>query len=120
MPKYRKLAFVEVGGVAVIRFLDQSISDGNIDELRRELFSLVETSNRDKILLNFSQVNFISSAVLAMLITLLKKLKACDGALKLSSIRPEILEIFSYTQLNRLFDIKENEADALAGFRPEM
>jgi anti-sigma B factor antagonist len=115
--KYRRLAVVEVDGVTVIRFLDQIIADGNIEQLRRELFNLVETGNREKILVNFSQVDFISSAVLAMLITLLKRLRACDGSLRLSNIRPEILEMFAYTHLDRLFDITDNEADALAGFQ---
>jgi anti-sigma B factor antagonist len=36
--------------------------------------------------------------------------------LKLSNIRPEIYEVFAITKLNRLFDIKDDEADALAAF----
>ena len=36
--------------------------------------------------------------------------------LKLSNIRPEIYEVFAITKLNKLFDIEEDEADALAAF----
>ena len=81
----------------------------------RELFELVE-QKRTKILLNFMNVEFLSSAALGKLITLDKKLKAAKGQLKLSSIRPEIYEVFAITRLNKLFDIHDDEADALATF----
>jgi anti-sigma B factor antagonist len=72
--------------------------------------------SRRKLLLNFSSVDFLSSAALGKLITLDKKVKANSGSLKLSNIRPEIYEVFAITKLNRLFDIKSDEADALAAF----
>ena len=43
-------------------------------------------------------------------------MKAHGGVLKLSNIRPEIFEVFAITKLNRLFDIKDDELDALAAF----
>ena len=46
-------------------------------------------------------------------------MKAHGGMLKLSNIRPEIFEVFTITRLNRLFDIKDDEADALAAFLGE-
>ena len=39
-----------------------------------------------------------------------------SGKLKFSNIRPEIYEVFAITKLNKLFDIKDDEADALAAF----
>ena len=36
--------------------------------------------------------------------------------MKLCNIRPEIYEVFAITKLNKLFDIKDDEADALAAF----
>jgi anti-sigma B factor antagonist len=53
---------------------------------------------------------------LGKLITLDKKVKAHSGKLKFSNIRPEIYEVFAITKLNKLFDIKADEADALAAF----
>jgi len=84
--------------------------------LGQELFGLVDSEGRDKLLLNFSQVEFLSSSALGKLITLDKKMKAKSGKLKLCNIRPEIYEVFAITRLNRLFDIKDEEADALAAF----
>ena len=117
MAEYRRLEVNEVGDVTVVRFRDQKIiEDINIQELGQEMFRLVEAENRHKLLLNFSSVDFLSSAALGKLITLDKKVKGRDGVLKLSNIRPEIYEVFAITKLNRLFDIKDDEADALAAF----
>jgi anti-sigma B factor antagonist len=80
------------------------------------MFSLVENDKREKLLLNFSTVDFLGSAALGKLITLDRKVKAQGGALKLSNIGPNIYEVFAITKLNRFFDIKEDEADALAAF----
>ena len=48
--------------------------------------------------------------------TLLKKCKTNGSVLRFSNIRPEIYEVFAITKLNRLFDIREDESDALAAF----
>ncbi|NLS96388.1 MAG: STAS domain-containing protein [Planctomycetaceae bacterium] len=117
MAAYRRLDVNEVGDVTVVHFRDQKIiEDLGIQELGQELFQLVEVENRRKMVLNFSAVDFLSSAALGKLITLDKKMKAKTGKLKLCNIRPEIYEVFAITRLNRLFDIKDEEADALAAF----
>jgi anti-sigma B factor antagonist len=110
MADYKRLDVNEVGDVTVVRFKDKKIvEDINIEELGRELFQLVEQDNRRKLLLNFSSVDFLSSAALGKLITLEKKVRAHGGVLKLSNIRPEIYEVFTITKLDRLFDIKKNK-----------
>lgn len=117
MTVLKRLEVSHVGDVTVVRFVDRKILDeSNIQELGQELFRLVEEQKRSTLLLNFSNVEFLSSAALGKLITLDKKVKAHAGRLKLSNIRPEIYEVFAITKLNKLFDIKEDEADALAAF----
>jgi anti-sigma B factor antagonist len=117
MSGYQRVDLNRVGEVTVARLRDYKIvEDINIQELGQELFQLVEVENCGKLLLNFSSVEFLSSAALGKLITLDKKVKAHGGVLKLSNIRPEIYKVFEITKLNRLFDIKKNEAEALVAF----
>ncbi len=117
MPEYRHIEVNEVGDVTVVRFRDRKlIEDIRIQELGQELFGLIDGEGRDKLLLNFSQVEFLSSSALGKLITLDKKMKANGGSMKLSNIRPEIFEVFNITKLDRMFDIRDDEADALAAF----
>ena len=114
----RHLEVSEVGEVTVVRLTDRKVVDEtNIQELGRELFSLVEEEQRKNLLLNFEAVGFLSSSALGKLITLDKKVKAHGGKLRLSNIRPEIYEVFAITKLNKLFEIKDNEAEALAAFQ---
>jgi anti-sigma B factor antagonist len=117
MAGHRRIEVAQMGEVTVVRFVDRKILDeANIQELGSEMFKLVEQEKRKNLLLNFSNVEFLSSAALGKLITLDKKVKANAGRLKLSNIRPEIYEVFAITKLNKLFDIKDDEADALAAF----
>jgi anti-sigma B factor antagonist len=117
MTGYQRVELNQVGAVMVVRLRDYKIvEDINIQELGQELFQLVEVENCGKLLLNFSAVEFLSSAALGKLILLDKKVKAHGGVLKLCNIRPEIYKIFEITSLNRLFDIKKDEAAALKAF----
>lgn len=117
MAERRRIELNEVGDIAVVRFRDQKIiEDLGIQELGQELFDLVEVENRLKLVLNFSSVDFLSSAALGKLITLDKRVKAKKGGLRLCNIRSEIYEVFAITRLDRLFKIKDDEADALASF----
>src|SRR6185295_1750732 len=111
MAVHRRLQVSQVGAVTVVRFVDRKILDeANIQELGSELFQLVEDEGQKTLLLNFASVEFLSSAALGKLITLDKKVKAKGGKLRLSNIRPEIYEVFAITKLNKLFDIKDDEA----------
>jgi anti-sigma B factor antagonist len=117
MATHRRIDVSKVGDVTVVKFQDRKILDEpGIQELGLELFSLVEQDNRKSLLLNFSNVEFLSSAALGKLITLDRKVKANKGRLKMCAIRPEILEVFQITKLNKVFDIRAEEAEAISAF----
>lgn len=117
MAVHRRIQVSEVGDVTVVRFQDRKILDAaNIQELGEELFALVEQEKRKSLLLNFTDVQFLSSAALNKIIVLDKKVKAAGGKLKLCRLLPEIMEIFVITRLHQLFDIREDEQEALAAF----
>ena len=67
-----------------------------------------------KLVLNFSNVEFLSSSALSKLITFDKKSDRNDAKLILTNIAPEIYQFFAITKLDTVFTIKDTEADALA------
>ncbi|MBL8797300.1 MAG: STAS domain-containing protein, partial [Planctomycetia bacterium] len=74
-PRRKRLEVEDVGDVTVVNFTDRKILDEqNIQLIGEQLFSLVDESGRKKILLNFGNVEYLSSAALGKLITLNKKL----------------------------------------------
>jgi len=115
MSKHRHITVNESANVSVIQFTDEKIIDSEtIQELGQELFDLIEQEQRNKIVLNFSNVEFLSSAALGKLITFDKKAKKSKAELILTNISPEIYQVFIITNLDKLFQIKDSEADALA------
>jgi anti-sigma B factor antagonist len=116
-PKRRRLDTEEVNGVTVVNFVDRKILDEqNIQKIGEELFGLVDGQNRVKILLNFGNVEYLSSAALGKFITLNKKVQAAGGKLILCNIDPNIYEVFEITKLNKLFNIQKEEQAALQAF----
>jgi anti-sigma B factor antagonist len=113
----KRIEVQQVDGAAVVRFVDRKILDEtNIQEIGQELFDLVDEEGHRHLVLNFDNVEYLSSAALGKLITLNKKVKAVDGRLKLCAIKPPILEVFVITKLNKLFDIYETQGAALESF----
>jgi len=113
----RKIEVEEVNDVTVAKFTDKKILDeGNIQLIGNQLFALVDEDRKKKIVLDFSNVEYLSSAALGKLITLDKKAKAAGGKIRFCSIRSDILEVFKITRLDKLFTIKENRDKALEGF----
>lgn len=111
----QRIALAESGNVTVVTFNDSKIIDEQaIQELGQELINLVDQDERGKIVLNFSAVEFLSSAALGKLISFEKKARTKKAQLVLTNIRPEIYEVFAITKLTKLFTIKDDEADALA------
>ena len=117
MADYRQISVTETDGVAVVQFNDQRILDASsIQELGEDLFKLVEEEQRDKLVLNFVDVEFLSSAALNRLIMLDKKVKETGGSLKFCNIGSDIMTVFSITRLDKHFTILADEKSALEAF----
>ena len=113
-PRRRRLEVEDIGDVTVVNFVDRKILDEqNIQVIGEQLFSLVDDSGRRKVLLNFSNVEYLSSAALAKLITLNKKVQTSGGKLAMCKIAKEIMEVFLITKLDKLFKIYPDEQAAL-------
>ena len=77
----RRLEVEDIGDVTVVNFVDRKILDEqNIQVIGEQLFSLVDEEGRRKILLNFGNVEYLSSAALGKFITLNKKLQQSGGS----------------------------------------
>ena len=81
----------------------------NIQEVGEQLYSLVETEGHKQILLNFGNVQYLSSAALGKLIQMKKKVGVAKGKLMLCCIHPDLLEVFRITRLDQVFEIPRRE-----------
>jgi anti-sigma B factor antagonist len=117
MATHRRIDVSTAGDISIVTFNDPKILDeAAIQELGSDLCGLVDIDNRKAILLDFTGVDFLSSAGLGKLITFDRKLKMAKGRVKLCGLVPGILEVFRVTKLNKIFDIRADRAEALAAF----
>ena len=94
---------------AVVTFIDERIlEEQDIAAIQESVMSVIEQSEQINLILDFHNVQFLSSAVLGLLIRISKKVYERDGQLRLCGISPQILEIFKITRLSKIFDIYED------------
>ena len=69
-----------------------------------------------KVLLNLSNVDFINSSGLGILVSALKILREEKGQLKFCCLQKYVRELFEISQLTNVFSIYETEKEALEKF----
>jgi anti-anti-sigma factor len=87
-----------------------------IEQLGNELREICESEAKPRILLNFAEVKFFSSAAINKLIVIEKRVRAKGGMLRLSDLRPEVRDLFGFTHLDTLFKIHNQQSEALDAF----
>ena len=73
-------------------------------------------SGSKKILLNLADVNYIDSAGLGELVSAYTTVKNAGGELKLLNLTKKVRDLLVITKLLTVFDVKDNEAEALKAF----
>src|SRR5688500_20323177 len=110
-PRRRRLEVEDIGDIAVVNFVDKKILDEqNIQMIGDDLFRLVDELGRRKVLLNFGNVEFMSSAALGKLITLHRKLQAVQRKFVLCKLARDILELYQIVRLDRVCTISTDAA----------
>jgi anti-sigma B factor antagonist len=90
----------------IVTFTDEKIlEEKDVRELEQALASLIEQADGIALVLDFSNVRFMSSAVLGLLIKVSKRVYEREGRLALCAIGPKIYEVFKITRLTKIFDI---------------
>ena len=110
----------DVEDVAVVKFKDEKVVDpSRIEAMGTELLSLASGDEPRKLLINFENVRFFSSAAINKLIVLEKRVRAQGGLIKLCNLRPEVGDLFNFTNLDNLFPIFDSQDKAIEAFGNE-
>jgi anti-sigma B factor antagonist len=92
---------------------------GRARGLHNSIRSLVE-EGKTRILLNLSQVTHIDSSGLDELVASCVTARNQGGEIKLLHLTEDMREVITTANLSALFDIYNNEYDAIAGFNREV
>jgi len=84
---------------------ERIIEDQHIKALEDVLMQVVDKNEHRKLVLNFANVQFMSSAFLGLLVRIHKRVLDRSGQLQLVNLDPKIRKVFEITRLERVFDI---------------
>jgi anti-sigma B factor antagonist len=116
-PRRPRFEVEKLGDVTVVCLTDRKILvEQSIQAIGEQLENLVSEAGGKKLLLNFRNVEYMSSAVLGMLVMLNKKIRTAGGKLVMCNIDPQIREVFTITKLDKMFVIRGDEQEALQAF----
>jgi anti-sigma B factor antagonist len=100
------------GGVTIVD-LKGKITIGSGDEQLRDLVHGLLDAGQKKILLNCEGVTFIDSTGIGELVATYTKAKNRQGNLALLKLTARIQELMEITQLMTVFDVYDDEAEAV-------
>lgn len=108
----------EAKDVVVVSFKHAKVLDQTIiQQIGVEFAKLtMEAAAERRLLLNFSNVKFMASAMIGQILMLQKLCKKDRVDLKLCSISSDIMEIFKVMKLTKLLRIYDSEFVALEAF----
>jgi anti-anti-sigma factor len=91
---------------------------GNLDsttspEAQKALEEVLTTAR--KVALDFSELDYISSAGLRVLLGAAKKLKAAGGDLRMFGLNQSVREVFEISGFSTILTVCESEEEAVAG-----
>ena len=105
----------ESNGVSIMKLkgrLDLASGAGLKDEVK----ALMD-KEMNLIHLNLSEVDFINSSGLGVLVSIMKEVRVQKGRLTLSDLASYVQEIFEITQLSHIFEIFPTEEEAINSYQ---
>ncbi len=82
----------------------------------QQLLSRLIEEGQNRFLVNFENLNYISSAGLRVLLAAAKQLKGIDGELRICGLNEVVREVFDISGFTTIFKVFGSEAEALDGF----
>ena len=102
-------------GIIVIEPKGNFVGGEETDDLRDNIKSLSEGDNK-KLVIDLSEVLYLNSTALGVLISAHANYAKRDGQIKLCNLNKNIKNLFVITKLALIFDSYENQEEAIASF----
>ena len=80
-------------------------------QLRDHVLSMIGDGSGEKLALDLTDVGFLDSSSLGMLVTLLKRVREREGDLRLVGVSGSPMKVFTLTGLDRVFEIAPTPED---------
>ena len=111
-----KLSTRQVDGVTIVDCSGRiTLGEGSV-MMRDTIRDLLAKGNK-KLILNLGEVNYIDSSGIGELVSAFTTVRNQGGDLKLLNLTKKVHDLLQITKLYTVFDVKDDEASAIASFK---
>ncbi|MDD5173837.1 MAG: STAS domain-containing protein [Candidatus Omnitrophota bacterium] len=96
-------------------YIDGEIDINTSPDIKKAFEKLI-AKKVPKIVINLAKVTYVDSSGLATLVEILKNMRTYGGRMRLTNMAHKIKSLFEITKLEKLFEIIEDEAEAITTF----
>jgi anti-anti-sigma factor len=107
-------AFDSEGDVLIVRCSGRIVAGVEVDNLQAELAERTKMNKR--VVFNMREVIFLDSSGIGTLVRFAGSTKSAHGGMKLCNLSDMTARVLKLTRLDKVLEIYESEADALAAF----
>ena len=113
------LTIQEIEKYTVVEFRTASLMDPILlENISQAIYELIDAQDKRRIILDFEQVEYLSSQAIGIVLAMHKKLNSLKNSrLVLCSVGPKLMELIKLTRLDRLLTIKPSQKEAVAVFQ---
>ncbi len=117
MPEEKAMNIEEKkSGNVILLKLSGRIDAFTSERLEEEISSIIN-AGKLQFVINFGDVNYISSAGLRVFLGTHKRLNENKGEMKFTGVSDEILKVFQLVGFDKIFEIYSSENEALSNFK---
>lgn len=102
------------GEVIILRFKGK-LDSISAPDVEKKIFDLINRGEH-KMLLDFSEITYVSSAGMRVLFSTAKKLKGLSGQLRISSVAVNVMDDLKLSGFDQTLELFNSEEDALRLF----
>ena len=117
MPAEARIVLEEETGVAVVRFLDSQLMDDRaVREAAEQAAAALPSNAPILVILDFSGLSMISSAMIGRLVLLQRRVAASGGRMRLCELSPAVRDTLKTTNLDRILIAASSRHEARDAF----
>jgi anti-sigma B factor antagonist len=115
---FKHITIFEFAGLAVVEFVNSQLMFANetVKEVGSELSRVITERGHNKIVLDFRNVQYLSSTMLGRLVKLQQEVQQAKGQLKICGLGPVLKDSFRIAHFEQIFDIHDNVESAVRAF----
>ena len=106
---------VEEKGDIIVMRVKGRLDAASSPQLEKSLNSIVE-GGHFKIVLNFADVEYLSSAGMRLMLAISKKLQHLEGKVVACNVSDEVMEVIKMAGFNQVIEFYPNEQESLTHF----